>query len=187
MLQKVKQNTNYMRLDRMGSRYPSRLSFSRSMLRRLVNDNWKINKSIFNLDKDGYGTVVYEIIINNETYSLVCFSAFLDDKDRSDRVIASKWDTAYTLHVGKLSDEDLKRLKDTIPLQESGRNSPNELILSRANKSVRLFQYVVDCLAKGNQPDINEINKVGYLLRTTAVYGSGKFGLSDFSLSLIHI
>ena len=170
-----------MRLDRMGSRYPSRLSFSRSMLRRLVNDNWKINKSIFNLDKDGYGTVVYEIIINNETYSLVCFSAFLDDKDRSDRVIASKWDTAYTLHVGKLSDEDLKRLKDTIPLQESGRNSPNELILSRANKSVRLFQYVVDCLAKGNQPDINEINKVGYLLRTTAVYGSGKFGLSDFS------
>ena len=170
-----------MRLDRMGSRYPSRLSFSRSMLRRLVNDNWKINKSIFNLDKDGYGTVVYEIIINNETYSLVCFSAFLDDKDRSDRVIASKWDTAYTLHVGKLSDEDLKRLKDTIPLQESGRNSPNELILSRANKSVRLFQYVVDCLAKGKQPDINEINKVGYLLRTTAVYGSGKFGLSDFS------
>ena len=181
MLQKVKQNTNYMRLDRMGSRYPSRLSFSRSMLRRLVNDNWKINKSIFNLDKDGYGTVVYEIIINNETYSLVCFSAFLDDKDRSDRVIASKWDTAYTLHVGKLSDKDLKRLKDTIPLQESGRNSPNELILSRANKSVRLFQYVVDCLAKGKQPDINEINKVGYLLRTTAVYGSGKFGLSDFS------
>ena len=181
MLQKVKQNTNYMRLDRMGSRYPSRLSFSRSMLRRLVNDNWKINKSIFNLDKDGYGTVVYEIIINNETYSLVCFSTFLDDKDRSDRVIASKWDTAYTLHVGKLSDEDLKRLKNTIPLQESGRNSPNELILSRANKSVRLFQYVVDCLAKGKQPDINEINKVGYLLRTTAVYGSGKFGLSDFS------
>ena len=181
MLKKVNQNNNYMRLDRMGSRYPSRLSFSRSMLRRLVNDNWKINKSIFNLDKDGYGTVVYEIIINNETYSLVCFSAFLDDKDRSDRVIASKWDTAYTLHVGKLSDEDLKRLKDTIPLQESGRNSPNELILSRANKSVRLFQYVVDCLAKGKQPDINEINKVGYLLRTTAVYGSGKFGLSDFS------
>ena len=180
MLQKVREN-NYMRLARMGSRYPSRLSFSRSMLRRLINDKWKIKKSRFDLDKNGYGTVVYEIIINNDTYSLVCFSAFLNDKDRSDRVIASKWDTAYTLHVGKLTDEDLKRLKDTIPLQESGRNSPNELILSRANKSVRLFQYVVNCLSQGSQPDINEINKVGYLLRTTAVYGSGKFGLSDFS------
>ncbi len=181
MLQKVRENDNYMKLSRMGSRYPSRLSFSRSMLRRLLNDNWVINKSKFDLDKDGYGTVVYEIVINKQIYSLVCFSAFLDDKDRSDRVIASKWDTAYTLHVGKLSDQDLNRLKKTIPLQESGRNSPNELILSRANKSVRLFQYVVDCLSNGNQPDIYEINKVGYLLRTTAVYGSGKFGLSDFT------
>jgi len=181
MLQKVRDNDNFMKLSRMGSRYPSRLSFSRSMLRRLINDKWEIHKSKFDLDKDGYGTVVYEIIINKDIYSLVCFSAFLDDKDRSDRVIASKWDTAYTLHVGKLSNKDLNRLKKTIPLQESGRNSPNELILSRANKSVRLFQYVVDCLSKGNQPDINEINKVGYLLRTTAVYGSGKFGLSDFT------
>ena len=181
MLQKVRDNDNFMKLSRMGSRYPSRLSFSRSMLRRLINDKWEIHKSKFDLDKDGYGTVVYEIIINKDTYSLVCFSAFLDDKDRSDRVIASKWDTAYTLHVGKLSNKDLNRLKKTIPLQESGRNSPNELILSRANKSVRLFQYVVDCLSNGNQPDIKEINKVGYLLRTTAVYGSGKFGLSDFT------
>ena len=181
MLQKVRENDSYMKLSRMGSRYPSRLSFSRSMLRRLINDNWEIHKSKFDLDKHGFGTVVYEIIINKQTYSLVCFSAFLDDKDRSDRVIASKWDTAYTLHVGKLSNEDLIRLKKTIPLQESGRNSPDELILSRANKSVRLFQYVVDCLSNGNQPDIYEINKVGYLLRTTAVYGSGKFGLSDFT------
>ena len=181
MLQKVRDNDNFMKLSRMGSRYPSRLSFSRSMLRRLINDKWEIHKSKFDLDKDGYGTVVYEIIINKDIYSLVCFSAFLDDKDRSDRVIASKWDTAYTLHVGKLSNEDLNRLKKTIPLQESGRNSTNELILSRANKSVRLFQYVVDCLSNGNQPDIKEINKVGYLLRTTAVYGSGKFGLSDFT------
>ncbi len=181
MLQKVRENNNYMKLSKMGSRYPSRLSFSRSMLRRLINDNWEIHKSKFDLDKYGFGTVVYEIIINKQTYSLVCFSAFLDDKDRSDRVIASKWDTAYTLHVGKLSDQDLNRLKKTIPLQESGRNSPDELILSRANKSVRLFQYVVDCLSNGNQPDIYEINKVGYLLRTTAVYGSGKFGLSDFT------
>ena len=181
MLQKVRDNDNFMKLSRMGSRYPSRLSFSRSMLRKLINDKWEIYKSKSDLDKDGYGTVVYEIIINKDTYSLVCFSAFLDDKDRSDRVIADKWDTAYTLHVGKLSNKDLNRLKKTIPLQESGRNSPNELILSRANKSVRLFQYVVDCLSNGNQPDIKEINKVGYLLRTTAVYGSGKFGLSDFT------
>ncbi|MDC0497872.1 hypothetical protein OAO21_01765 [Alphaproteobacteria bacterium] len=169
-----------MTLDKMGSRYPSRLSFSRSMLRRLFFDNWKISKARFDLDDNGYGTVVYEITINNNIYSLVCFSQHLDSADRSDRVIAEKWDTAYSLINGKLDDQELDRLRKNVPLQESGRNSSKELILSRANKSVRLFEYVTDCLANGLQPDINEINKVGYLLRTTAVYGSGKFGLSDF-------
>ena len=57
--------------------------------------------------------------------------------------------------------------------------SYKELTLSRANKSLRLFNYVVDCLSKGHQPDIKKISEVGYLYRTTAVYGSGKFGLAD--------
>ena len=181
MLQQSMNSSEIMTLDKMGSRYPSRLSFSRSMLRRLLFDNWKISKSKFDLDDKGYGTVVYEININNNIYSLVCFSQHLDSADRSDRVIAEKWDTAYSLINGKLNDNELDRLRKNVPLQESGRNSPKELILSRANKSVRLFEYVVNCLSNGKQPDINEINKVGYLLRTTAVYGSGKFGLSDFA------
>ena len=180
MLQQSLNFSDIMTLDKMGSRYPSRLSFSRSMLRRLFFDNWKISKSKFDLDDNGYGTVVYEITINNNIYSLVCFSQHLDSADRSDRVIAEKWDTAYSLINGKLDDQELDRLRKNVPLQESGRNSSKELILSRANKSVRLFEYVADCLSNGIQPDINEINKVGYLLRTTAVYGSGKFGLSDF-------
>ncbi len=181
MLQQSMNSSEIMTLDKMGSRYPSRLSFSRSMLRRLLFDNWKISKSKFDLDDNGYGTVVYEIKINNNIYSLVCFSQHLDSADRSDRVIAEKWDTAYSLINGKLDDDELNRLRKNVPLQESGRNSPKELILSRANKSVRLFEYVVNCLSNGKQPEINEINKVGYLLRTTAVYGSGKFGLSDFA------
>ena len=181
MLQQSMNSSEIMTLDKMGSRYPSRLSFSRSMLRRLLFDNWKISKSKFDLDDKGYGTAVYEININNNIYSLVCFSQHLDSADRSDRVIAEKWDTAYSLINGKLDDDELNRLRKNVPLQESGRNSPKELILSRANKSVRLFEYVVNCLSNGKQPDINEINKVGYLLRTTAVYGSGKFGLSDFA------
>ena len=180
MLQQSLNFSDNMTLDKMGSRYPSRLSFSRSMLRRLFFDNWKISKSRFDLDDNGYGTVVYEITINNNIYSLVCFSQHLDSAERSDRVIAEKWDTAYSLINGKLDDQELDRLRKNVPLQESGRNSSKELILSRANKSVRLFEYVKDCLSKGLQPDINEINKVGYLLRTTEVYGSGKFGLSDF-------
>ena len=75
MLQKVRDNDNFMKLSRMGSRYPSRLSFSRSMLRRLINDKWEIHKSKFDLDKDGYGTGVYEIIINQDTYSCLLYTS----------------------------------------------------------------------------------------------------------------
>ena len=34
-------------------------------------------------------------------------------------------------------------------------------------------------MSNGTQPDLDLIEKVGYLYRTTAVYGSGKFGLAD--------
>ena len=34
-------------------------------------------------------------------------------------------------------------------------------------------------LSEGKQPDLDLLSKVGYLYRTTAVYGSGKFGLAD--------
>ena len=167
-----------MKLSRLGSFHQSRLSFLRSFLSEFKD--WEYKRDLFDLDKNGFGTAIYQITTKKEIYSLVCFSRFLKDEDRSDRVIADKWDTAYTLHIGKINEKDLDRLKKNVPLQESGRNSPNELVLSRANKSVRLFKRVVECLSKGIQPKINEINAVGYLMRTTAVYGSGKFGLSDF-------
>ena len=46
-------------------------------------------------------------------------------------------------------------------------------------RSVRLWDYVLNCLAEGKQPDLDRIRDVGYLMRTTAVYGSGKFGSAD--------
>jgi len=70
-------------------------------------------------------------------------------------------------------------LKDNVPKQEVGRLSYKELALSRANRSIRAFDHVVNSLSIGKQPDKDLLNKVGYLYRTTAVYGSGKFGLAD--------
>merc|ERR1712093_324482 len=111
--------------------------------------------------------------------SLVCFANEIDDEERSDRVIATKWDAAFTLYDGVPTKEDLERLSHNVPKQEVGRLSYKELTLSRANKSIRMFNHVVESLSKGNQPDTELLSKVGYLYRTTAVYGSGKFGLAD--------
>ena len=166
-----------MRLSRLGSFHQSRLSFLRSFLSEFKN--WDYSRDLFELDKDGYGTAVYSFKKKDRVYSLVCFANKIDDNERSDRVIATKWDAAFTLHDGIPSKKDIKRLKNEVPKQEVGRLSYKELTLSRANKSVRIFDHVVDRLSNGLQPNLELLEKVGYLYRTTAVYGSGKFGLAD--------
>ena len=166
-----------MKLSRLGSFHQSRLSFLRSFLNEFKD--WDFKRDLFNLDKKGYGTAVYSLKKNNRVYSLVCFANEINDNERSDRVIATKWDAAFTLHDGIPLKKDIERLKNEVPKQEVGRLSYKELTLSRANKSVRVFDHVVESLSNGTQPDLDLIEKVGYLYRTTAVYGSGKFGLAD--------
>ena len=166
-----------MTLSRLGSFYQSKLSFLRSFIREFKD--WEFNKDLFDLDENGYGTAVYSVKKDRRAYSLVCFANKLNSVDRSDRVIATKWDAAFVLHDGVPTKDDIARLKVNVPKQEVGRVSFKELTLSRANKSVRFFEHTVDALASGKQPDEKFIKDVGYLYRTTAVYGSGKFGLAD--------
>ena len=169
-----------MDLNRLGTLYPYPLSFMRCLMRRIMREEWRIIPKIFDLDKDGYGDVVYEVTTPHYTYSYVIFSKFLDPDKRSDRVIAEDWDMTVTLCHGSVDKERLDFLRANVPLQEMGRVDPNCFVLSRANKSVRNYNYVIEALAKGDQPDLDAMAKVGYLYRTTAVYGSGKFGMADW-------
>ena len=166
-----------MKLSRLGSFHQSRLSFLRSFLSEFKD--WQYNRDLFDLDQEGYGTAVYSFKKKERVYSLICYANKINDDERSDRVIATKWDAAFTLHDGLPLKEDIDRLRNEVPKQEVGRLSYKELTLSRANKSVRVFDHVVESLSNGNQPDLELLEKVGYLYRTTAVYGSGKFGLAD--------
>jgi hypothetical protein len=166
-----------MKLSRLGSFHQSRLSFLRSFLDEFKD--WEYKNDLFDLDENGFGTAIYSFKKKERVYSLICFANKINDEERSDRVIATKWDAAFTLHDGIPSKMDIERLKNEVPKQEVGRLSYKELTLSRANKSVRVFNHVVESLSKGQQPDLDLLNKVGYLYRTTAVYGSGKFGLAD--------
>ncbi len=166
-----------MRLSRLGSFHQSKLSFLRSFLNEFKD--WDFKRDLFNLNKEGFGEAVYSFKKKDRVYSLVCFANQINDEERSDRVIATKWDAAFTLYDGSPTKDDIIRLKNEVPRQEVGRLSYKELTLSRANKSLRVFEHVVDSLSEGIQPDLDLLGKVGYLYRTTAVYGSGKFGLAD--------
>ena len=166
-----------MKLSRLGSFHQSKLSFLRSFLKEFKD--WNYKRDLFELSEKGYGAAIYSFKKGERVYSLVCFANELNEDERSDRVIATKWDAAFTLFDGVPSKKDIERLANEVPKQEVGRLSFKELTLSRANKSVRVFNHVVESLSNGDQPDKELLSKVGYLYRTTAVYGSGKFGLAD--------
>ncbi|MCV9999229.1 hypothetical protein OE766_13305 [Pararhizobium sp. YC-54] len=171
-----------MRLKRLGASFPTRLSFLRSLIRRLGSDGAVLRKTAWSIDPRGYGHAVYTVRLGDHDYSLVAFSCPLSDDQRSDRVIAEAWDTSYVLYDGTPGSADIERLRQNAPLQEAGRFGPRDLVLSRANKSVRFFEHVVDSLSNGRQPDRQRLGEIGYLVRTTAVYGNGKFGIADRSL-----
>jgi len=168
-----------MRLAQMGAFHQSRLSFMRVLLRRLKAENWKFEVKKFEIDDNCVGRAVYSAIGPTHTYSLVAFAHDLPDALRSDRVIAHAWDATFTLFDGIPTEADLQRLSKNVPVQEAGRVSSSELSVSRANRSVRLWAHVVDALAEGRQPDTQKVMDVGYLMRTTAVYGNGKLGAAD--------
>lgn len=168
-----------MRLARLGSFHQTRLSFMRVLLRRLAREGWTFARTAWSVDASGVGHAVYEARGNGRVYSLVAFANNLDPSKRTDRVIAEEWDATFTLHDGVVSQADIERLSRNVPRQEAGRCSAAEIVLARANKSVRLFDLVAETLAAGRQPGAAELDAVGYLMRTTAVYGSGKFGLAD--------
>lgn len=168
-----------MTLARLGSFHQTRLSFLRSMLRRVAREKWQSDRVLWRVDAHGEGVAVYRLVTPYQVYSLVCFAHDLPPEKRSDRVIADEWDAAFVLCDGEVDEDDIARLQANAPRQEAGRYGPRDLVLSRANRSVRLFDHVVSCLAEGRQPDAHELATIGYLMRTTAVYGNGKFGLAD--------
>ena len=166
--------------QRLGAMHQTRVSFVRTLLRKIDREKWTLSTHLWDLDEQGYGKVIYRLHTPEHLYHLVVFCNELADDERNDRVIAQKWDVTFGLVFGEISEELLSNLQANVPLQEAGRNSNMMMVLARANKSVRVFDHIVSSLAAGKQPDIDVLAQVGYILRTTAVYGNGKFGIYDF-------
>ncbi|MEM7254734.1 MAG: hypothetical protein AAF493_25255 [Pseudomonadota bacterium] len=171
-----------MRLERLGAFHPTRLSFARTLVRRMIRERWSIEPISWDLDDDGYGSAVLKISTPTTPLYFYAFSQSIAPEERTDRVIAERWDTTYALSTAPPSDRTRARLAREVPRQEAGRLEASEWVLSRANKSVRFFEHVVNALANREAPSDALLEDVGYLMRTTAVYGNGKFGLADFDV-----
>ena len=112
-------------LSRMGSSFQTRLSFMRSLTRRISREEWKFEKLRFDLDENGYGTSIFAVHLSERTYSLIVFTNYIDPEMRTDRVVAEVWDATFNLFDGIPSEKDIKRLSDNTPKQEAGRFSPS--------------------------------------------------------------
>ena len=81
-----------MKLERLGSFHQTRLSFSRQLIDELITNNWKTEIVEWNINADGIGNAVIKIFSKKKLYSLIVFCHQISDNERSDRVIAEKWD-----------------------------------------------------------------------------------------------
>ena len=125
---------NVMKLDRLGSFHQTRLSFSRQLIEELISNNWKTKIIKWNINSIGTGNAVIKISSKQRIYSLVVFCHQINDDERSDRVIAEKWDMTFSLFLGIPSKEELDEMSKNLKIQELGRHLPKQLTLSRANK-----------------------------------------------------
>ena len=171
--------SDVMRLEALGASFPHRLSFKRTLIRKLHEQKATLSVTSKALDDNGFGHIVLTMPFCGRTYSLIGYSRALADEDRTDRVIATAWDASFCLFDGVPTADDIAYLSNEVTHQEAGIYHEKVMTLSRANKSVRLFSHVVDALSEGRQPKHDMIAKIGYLMRTTAVYGNGKFGIAD--------
>ena len=166
--------------SRMGAARPTRHAFSRSILRRAASRGWTAKTVRFALDADGQGEVGYVIDAEGYRFTFVAFLQTLPEDDHTDRVIANLWEIAAALVEGDVDEDRWAELRSNVPAQEDGRLDNNTLALTRGNRSVRFFDYLVDELAAGRQPDPGKVGDAGYIMRSTAFYGNGKFGMRSF-------
>ncbi len=164
----------------MGSARSTRHSFARSFLRAASRERWELTRRLFNVDAAGCGDIVYVIDAAGRRFSFIAFSTKIDEAQRTDRVIADSWDVTAALIEGEVSAQRLEDLRANVPAQEAGRADTGTLVWTRANRSARFFDYVVERLASGKQPESSTVGDAAYVMRSTAFYANGKWGLADF-------
>ena len=164
----------------LGAVRMTRFSFSRSMIRRAFTNNWEINCQVVDFDEFGCGHIIYRILAEGKIFHFVAFTSTIDEALHTDRVIADVWDVTAALVEGEMDDDFLRLLKNEVPKQELSRLDPRVLVLTRGNRSVRFYDYLVERLASGKQPESKKLGDAGYIMRSTAFYGNGKFGMRSF-------
>ena len=126
-----------MRLECLGALHQSRISFMRALLRDMGNREWRFSRPLWKINAAGVGCAVYRFEKGRRIYSLAVYAHDLPPDKRTDRVIAEAWDATFSLYDGALSAKTAEDMQKDVGAQEAGRQHSRQLVLSRANRSVR--------------------------------------------------
>lgn len=170
-----------MDLTTLGAVWPTKFSFSHSFIRHVARVGFQCEIAEKTLDDEGRGRIVYRVRVGGRTLTFVVFSDPLPEDQQQDRIIATRWDAWAALFDGEPSETHLTQSRAEIQKVIWGRAAPGTIAWSRANRSARLFEHVIDSLANGRQPDTAQLNQVGYLIRTTGFSGNGRNGMRDYA------
>lgn len=170
--------------DALGAFKASRVSFSQSLARKMINERWRIELKCFETDQEGESSGWYEIQAGRHNLTFALRSFAWDGIEKvGRRADGPLRDVLGVLFVGKASKD---RIKKELATFDAG--AENELRTDAtvagwnpANRSVRFFDYTVDSLASGCQPDLAFLaSGGGYLLRNGGFQGSGRNGSLSF-------
>lgn len=169
-----------MQPERLGSLKQTRLSFARLLVDKMVDEQWTIRPTELSFDGAGNGRAIYAIETPSKRLSFVVFSSDTGEGENSARIIAEDWDIRAFLCEGEPSEELIQHQREELPHVMRGRATPDVLIWTRANRSSRFFDHIVESLAADEQPDIDRLARGGYLMRSSGYYGNGLNGTKVF-------
>ncbi|WGW13233.1 hypothetical protein LWF01_05555 [Saxibacter everestensis] len=165
----------------LGAMQPTRLSASRSFMSKMIRENWRIEREVFEIDRRGNGQARYSISTPEGALTFLAFMSEPSNKNRTGRIIGTSWDMIGALIDGVATAEQVRETEEELPRLYEGRATANTLMWFRSNQSLRIFRAVRAALARGDQPDIKDLRHVGYIMRNTGLDGNGTFGTTPFA------
>ncbi|UOQ61807.1 hypothetical protein MUN76_07615 [Leucobacter rhizosphaerae] len=148
---------------------------------KMIREQWKIDREVFELDARGVGQARYVVTTPGGVITFLAFLREPSGKNRTGRIIGTSWDMVGTLLDGVATPEQIRSTEEELPRLYEGRATENTLVWFRSNQSLRLFRSVREALSRGEQPDAKELRRVGYVMRNTGLDGNGTFGSIPFA------
>ncbi|WP_320774309.1 hypothetical protein [Streptomyces sp. CRN 30] len=170
-----------LRPERLALLPPTRLSASRALVHRMTRQRWRVECLEFDIDAGSRGRARYRVHTPSGPFDFVAFSFAPRLEGRTSRIVGTDWDMTGALFDGTADAADLEHTRRELPKLYAGRATAHTLVWCRSNRSLRLFEHVVDALATGRQPDARRLWDVGYLMRNTGLDGNGTFGTRSFA------